>query len=146
MAAAGERGQLWNSAKARRHHAGWKLQSELVRRLRSWGQRLGMVRRYLQGRHQSDGKRLGRFARRFVGHDESSRNAILLPERHRSERSRRDLRISLRARAGRRRKPLINLAGASRAIDPGMELVRDSFCLARFPPGKIPRDRLLGIP
>ena len=54
-----------------------------------------MVRRYLQRWQRRGRSRLGSVARRFLGNEQSPRNAVLLPQRRRSERARCDLRFSL---------------------------------------------------
>src|SRR5207302_3333709 len=69
MAAADERRKLWTAAAAWNNHAGWTLQGELVRPVRSRRQCVGMVRRHIQRRKQRNRPRLGSFARRIMGDD-----------------------------------------------------------------------------
>src|SRR5690348_474699 len=114
MATAGGRGKLFIPAKEKRHVGGWKFQAELVRPLRSWRKRLGVGRRYLQRRrHFSDRPRLGSAPRRFVGDDEQVGNAILVSKRGRSQRARRHLRLSLRARARDKREQIIHFVSSA---------------------------------
>src|SRR5438477_2552109 len=105
MAAARRRGKLsrWRGATSRHDHACRKLQGECVRRLRSRGQRLGMVRRHLQRREQWNRPRLGSSPRRFLGDKQSFGNAIVVSQRRRSELTRRDLRIPMCAGTGKQR-------------------------------------------
>src|SRR5438874_5768075 len=65
-----------------------------------------MVRRRLQRRQRRSEPGLGRAARRLLGDEQSTRNAVVLSQRDRPERSGRDLWISVCAGAGDERNPL----------------------------------------
>src|SRR5439155_23577114 len=88
---------------SRHERASRKQQGESVRHLRAQAQRGGMVRRHLQRREQWNRPRLGSSPRRFLGDKQSFGNAIVVSQRRRSERTRRDLRIPMCAGTGKQR-------------------------------------------